>query len=67
MTVYRPPRIIQHLNELMERHGWLRDDDLRNLALELGEPLHRVEGVAFNSGDYAFAITFTQLNAAAKG
>ncbi|MCB9754628.1 MAG: NAD(P)H-dependent oxidoreductase subunit E [Myxococcales bacterium] len=46
MTVYRPPRIIQHLNELMERHGWLRDDDLRNLALELGEPLHRVEGVA---------------------
>ena len=44
MTVYRPPRIIQHLNELMERHGWLRDDDLRNLALELGEPLHRVRG-----------------------
>ena len=28
---------------------------------------HRVEGVAFNSGDYAFAITFTQLHAAAKG
>lgn len=28
---------------------------------------HKVEGVAFNSGDYAFAITFTQLNAAAKG
>ena len=28
---------------------------------------HRVEGVAFNSGDYAFAVTFTQLNAVAKG
>lgn len=28
---------------------------------------HRVEGVAFNSGDYAFAVSFTQLNAAAKG
>lgn len=27
---------------------------------------HRVEGVAFNSGDYAFAVSFTQLNAAAK-
>lgn len=27
---------------------------------------HKVEGVAFNSGDYAFAITFTQLNAATK-
>lgn len=27
---------------------------------------HKVEGVAFNSGDYAFAITFTALNQAAK-
>ena len=46
MTVYRPPSIIQHLNELMERHGWLRDGDLRALAQTLGEPLHRIEGVA---------------------
>ncbi len=46
MTAYRPPSIIQHLNELMERHGWLRDGDLRTVARELGEPLHRIEGVA---------------------
>lgn len=28
---------------------------------------HKVEGAAFNSGNYAFAVTFTQLNASAKG
>ncbi len=28
---------------------------------------HKVEGVAFNSGDYAFAVTFTQLKAVGRG
>jgi len=40
------PRIISHLNELMHEHGWLRPDDLRLLADKLGEPLHRIEGLA---------------------
>lgn len=43
---FRPPSIIQHLNALMTEHGWLQGDDLRALARELGEPLHRIEGVA---------------------
>ncbi|MEZ4426053.1 MAG: NAD(P)H-dependent oxidoreductase subunit E, partial [Nannocystaceae bacterium] len=43
---YRPPGIIDHLNGLMARHGWLRDEDLRAAAEVLGVPLHRVEGVA---------------------
>ncbi|MBK8260675.1 MAG: NAD(P)H-dependent oxidoreductase subunit E [Nannocystis sp.] len=42
----RPPSIIAHLNELMDRRGWLDGDDLRELARRLGEPLHRIEGVA---------------------
>ncbi|MEZ4453236.1 MAG: NAD(P)H-dependent oxidoreductase subunit E [Nannocystaceae bacterium] len=43
---YRPPSILQHLSALQDEHGWLRDDDLRRLAAELGVPLHRIEGVA---------------------
>ncbi|MGB1015176.1 MAG: NADH-ubiquinone oxidoreductase-F iron-sulfur binding region domain-containing protein [Nannocystaceae bacterium] len=42
----RSPRIISHLNKLMHEHGWLRPDDLRLLAENLGEPLHRIEGLA---------------------
>ena len=38
--------IIQGLNELVHRRGYLADDDLRALAERLGEPLYRLEGVA---------------------
>ncbi len=41
-----PPRIIAELHELMHAHGWLRPDDLRALAHKLGEPLHKIEGLA---------------------
>ncbi len=43
---YRPPSIIQHLNALQDLHGWLPQDSLIQLALEISVPLHRIEGVA---------------------
>ena len=38
--------IIHALNELMAERGFLAEDDLRALAERLGEPLHRLQGVA---------------------
>ena len=43
---YRPPSIVQHLNALQAEHGWLPPDGLHALAVSLGVPLHRLEGVA---------------------
>ena len=43
---YRPPSILQHLTALQADHGWLSQDALVQLAVQLAVPLHRVEGVA---------------------
>ena len=40
------PSIIQALERLQEREGWLPEPSLRALAQELGVPLHRVESVS---------------------
>jgi NADH:ubiquinone oxidoreductase subunit F (NADH-binding)/NADH:ubiquinone oxidoreductase subunit E len=38
--------LIPHLREIQHRHGYLPDDELRQLAREAGVPLYRVEEVA---------------------
>ncbi len=40
------PSIIQALEGLQEREGWLSEPSLRALAQELGVPLHRLESVS---------------------
>ena len=43
---YRPPSILSHLTALQAEHGWLSQDGLVHLAVQIGVPLHRIEGVA---------------------
>ena len=43
---YRPPSILSHLTALQAEHGWLSQDSLVHLAVQIGVPLHRIEGVA---------------------
>ena len=38
--------ILRELMAFQEREGWLREADLRELALRLGVPLHRLESVS---------------------
>lgn len=38
--------IVQALEQLQQRVGWLPEDELEALAKRLGVPLHRVESVS---------------------
>ena len=48
--------LLQHLNELQKKHGWLPDEVLREFATDTRTPLYEIQAVATGDRDPSDAM-----------